>query len=297
MKIKQLLAGLLLAAFLAACVSACSFSHPAPETTEPSVTAAETTAAPPPPETTEEPTTEDPLAAVGVVEDNSFYPMAMDKAAVLQYYTEVVNDVKNRCPGFLKNEIQDVSDVSAGKGRIQLANRILNLVAVQLLNGGGRSERIRAHDDVQVLNQFPIYGQNYACALTDVSLIESGSGDTNGKVDRLVLRVRPTLNPEPAESPFGQILTPVARKSVAGGISKYFAVLDLDQYTFDFNYTDNEIVCVVDRETGRLVSLTQRMVVKVDIDLDLDLFWFSTNFVEAHGTVVHKVEYSEFDWS
>ena len=83
---------------------------------------------------TEEYTTLDPLTEAGVVYDSaSFRAVAMDKAAVLALYTTAMNNVKNRCPGFTKKDYQSIGDVTAGNGRLQLANRILNLVATEVL--------------------------------------------------------------------------------------------------------------------------------------------------------------------
>ncbi len=239
------------------------------------------------------------LAEAGVIEDNSFVQMPMDAAAVLKKYTEAVNEVKLRCPGFVRTEIQSVEDVTAGKGKLQFANQLVNLVAVELLRNGGDGSAVTsvpAHNDVQVREKFPVYGQNYGCGLTDLSLIEYAACYTDGATDRIVIKPGPALNPEPRTSDFGSIMTPIERKNVTGGIARLFYMLAQDRYTLDFNYTDNEIVCELDRQTGRVLTLTMRMVVRVDFDMDLDLLLLRTDFAEAHGCVVHKVTFTDFDW-
>jgi len=90
-------------------------------------------------------------------------------------------------------------------------------------------------------------------------------------------------------------MTVDARTAVPSAV-RLFGVVNLDDYLFDFNYTGNEITCVIDRESGRIKSLTQKMIIKVDIDLDIDLFFFSANLIEAHGTVINKLEYTDFIW-
>ena len=127
----------------------------------------------------------DLLAEAGVIEDNSYVQMPMDAAAVLKKYTEAVNEVKLRCPGFVRTEIQSVEDVTAGKGRLQFANQLVNLVAVELLRNGGDGSAVitvPAHNDVQVREKFPVYGQNYGCGLTDVSLIGSADHGNAGSL-------------------------------------------------------------------------------------------------------------------
>ena len=305
MKLRQLLAGVLVLALFGAAFAACrarreaaaeTTAGPAAETAE-TETAPETATAPVPAETT----TAEPVTLVdGIREDDSFLPVAMDKATVLRFYTEAVNNVKRRCPGFTKTQTQVVENVTAGRGTLQLANRILHLVATELLKSSGDpngSVKIPAHADVKVLENFPIYGETYGCSLTDLSVIEVASCYTDGEVYRVVITVQETLNPEPGSGEFSKILTPIERKKVAEGIPTYLPVLDLDQYLFDFNYTNNEIVCYIDRETGRLLSMTQKMVISVDIDIDLDLLLFRTDFIEAHGTVINKLEYTDFDWT
>ena len=60
-----------------------------------------------PTETTEpaptETTTLDPLREAGVLYDSGrFRAVAMDKETVLRLYTDAMNNVKKRCPGFTK---------------------------------------------------------------------------------------------------------------------------------------------------------------------------------------------------
>ena len=303
MKLRQLLAGVLILALFGAVAAACRARREAE--TETSGTASATEADTAPTEETAETTalpaqTEPVTAADGLTEDVNFLPVAMDKAAVLSFYTEAVNNVKRRCPGYTKTQTQAVENVTAGKGTVQVANRILALVATELLKSSGdpnNTVTVPPHADVQVRQTFPVYNESYGCNLKDLSLIESASCYTDGEVYRVVITVKETLNPEPGEGEFSKILTPIERKNVASGILTYLPVLDLDQYLFDFNYTNNEVVCYIDRESGRLLSLTQKMVINVDIDIDLDLILFKTDFVEAHGQVINKLEYTDFNWT
>ena len=308
MKKMRLWTAVFAVAAAAALFAACGSGSTAPETEEepgPSaVSATETETVPEPAEAAlssapTERSAADLLAEAGVIEDNSYVQLPMDAAAVLKKYTEAVNEVKLRCPGFVRTEIQSVEDVTAGKGRLQFANQLVNLVAVELLRNGGDGSTVitvPAHNDVQVREKFPVYGQDYGCGLTDVSLIGSAACYTNGEKDRIVITLEPALNPEPRTSAFGSIMTPIERKNVTGGIAKLFYALAQDRYTLDFNYTDNEIVCELDRQTGRVSSLTMRMVVRVDFDMDLDLLLLRADFAEAHGCVVHKVMFTDFDW-
>ncbi|MBQ7688289.1 MAG: hypothetical protein IJT27_03620 [Clostridia bacterium] len=250
---------------------------------------------------TEEYTTLDPLTEAGVVYDSaSFRAVAMDKAAVLALYTTAMNNVKNRCPGFTKKDYQSIGDVTAGNGRLQLANRILNLVATEVLQSTGDSNAqvvVKAHEDVKVVDSFPLYGESVGCTLENTSILSSAVCYTDGTRYKIVITVADTLNPEPGVGDFYKILTPVARQKVAEGIASYLVVLDNNKYKFDFNYTGNEIICVFDIASGRMEYLSQKMLVNVDIDLDLDLLLVQTDFIKAKGTVVNHIEYTDFDWS
>ena len=245
---------------------------------------------------TEEPTTEDPLAAIGVHEDDSFRQAAMDKAAVLALYTDTVNDVKRRCPGFTKSVTLDTEDVSAGEGNQTLAERIMNLVVSEMLNteGGSFSETVPPHSDIRVLEVFPVCGKDYGCDLTNLEMIDSAVCYTDGSVYKIIIQVHAEINPSPESGDFCKIITPIKRQNVAGGISALLQKLDLGSYLFDFNYRDNEITCVLDRETGRILSFSQRNVISVDIDLANALFFLTG--IEAHGTVLHKLEFTDFVW-
>ena len=260
--------------------------------TEPAVTAA--------PETTEAATVS-VLTENGIVYDSeNFRPMPMDTAAVLKLYTAAVNNVKLRCPGFTKKDDQNFSEVKAGRGDGQIANRILNLVATEVLKsaaGDSDVSTVKAHDDVKVLNIFPVYGQEYACDLTELSLIKSAVCYTDGERYKIVITLNDTSNAEPAVSQYGKIMTPVPREEIAERITRYFVMLDNEKFKFDFRYTGNEIICIFNAANGQLEYLSQKMIVNIDINLDMDLILFSTDFVKATGTVINHIEYTDFDWS
>ncbi len=298
------LAGILLLA--SGCGYRISITKEEDETTESATVAETTTEETTVPETTAEPTTAEettisPLTENGIVyESENYRPMAMDSRHILQLYTEVVNNVKLRCPGFKKRDDQNFSDVQTGSGDFQVANRILNLVATEVLkSAAGESDvsTIPAHDDLKVLNNFPIYGQEYACALTELSMLKSAACYTDGERCKIVLTVQDTSNAEPVTSEFGKIMTPVRREEIADRITRYFVMLDEEKFKFDFRYTGNEIICVFNKETKELEYLSQRMIVNIDINLDMDLVIFSTDFVRATGKVISHIEYTDFDWS
>lgn len=306
MKIKPLLAGLLVISLLGAVFSSCKiklFQNSTNIETEESVNEALSDE-----QISEEVTAEDlgvfeiidepeRTTVPGFVEVNSFREVALDMAGVIELYTKTVNEVKIRCPGFTRRDYQTYETVSADSG-LQLGNRILSLVASELLGGSGSSvQTVQPHSDIEVIKKFPIYDQGYACSLTDLSIINSAVCYTDGVEDKIVVTVADTVNPKPVTSDFGKILNPVKRENVAGGIASFLSKLDLDKYLFDFNYTGNEITCIIDRESGRIKSLTQKMIIKVDIDLSIDLFFFTQNVIQAHGTVISKTEYTDFDWS
>lgn len=308
MKLRQLLAGLLLLALFVAAFSSCKYRLKrtrVDEETEgasrPAEVVTELITEPPAPETTAARSVlPDGGMPVEVLEENRFRAAAMDTAGVLQLYTDAMNGVKLRCPGFTKTETQVIDRVRAGQGSLELANRILRLVAENLLTIGGSGSgvvTVPAHSDLQVRQKFPVYGENYGCGLTDLSLIDSAVCYTDGEIYKVVIKVREVLNPAPVDSEFGRIMTPAAREKIAGQISDVLTLLNLDDYLFDFRYADNEITALIERDTGNLISLTQRMVVNVDIDLNIDLLLFRTDFIEAHGTVINKLVIDSFDWS
>lgn len=260
--------------------------------------------------TTEEPTTEapatdeattaDPLEAMGIFVEGDYRAVAMDSAAVLDFYTSAVNNVKLRCPGFTKREYQELGDVVAGNGTLNLANRILNLVGTELVKSSGSDDSeltVKAHNDVAVRNNFPVFGEEYGARVTDMSIIKNAFCYTDGKQYKIVITFNDQLNPEPKKCDFGNIMTPIERQNVANGIEEYVVVIDSDAFKFDFNYTGCEIICYVDVATGRITSLTQKMIIDIDIDLDIDVIFFKTNIVKAKGSLVNHLEYTDFDWS
>lgn len=249
------------------------------------------------PEQTAEPSTVTGNGRLTVV--SGYRTVAMTREDVIKVYTAAMNNVKLRCPGFTKKETQTVDDVKAGDGALQLANRILNLVSTELISASGNDSdtvTVQAGDDRAVRRSFPLYGKDVGCELTDTSIITSAVcyvSDTDYKV---VLTVADHLDPDPETSEFSKILTPIPTKSISDGIEEYLVVLNMSSYKFEMNYTNNEIECHFDKTNGRMISLTQKTVVNVDIDLNLDLIFFKTRSIAASGTVISKVEFSDFVW-
>lgn len=244
-------------------------------------------------------TTTDPADFSGITVNSDYRSVAMSKEEVADMYAKAVNDVKLRCPGFTCTSHQEISDVKAGNGGLQLADRILHLVASEVIQNNDNLDyntTVQPYDDISVREFFPVFGEDYACEITDYSIITSAACYTNGAYYKLVLTVADTLNPEPKTSQFGKIMTPVEREPIANGIAQYVPVLDMKQYQFDINYTGNEITCIIECASNRIVSMTQKMIMQIEIDLNLDLVIFYTTMIEASGTVINHLSYDNFIW-
>ena len=236
----------------------------------------------------------------GIQVDTSFRPMAMSSQDVITFYKSAMNDVKVRAPGYTRTEYQEMSDVSAGDGNVQLINRILNLVGTELLKDSGDEQKtiqIMAHDDIAVRETFPLYNKDVGCELNDLSIVKSATCYTDGLSYKIIITFDDQLNPDHQYSPFAQIMTPINREALSDPIEEYLVVLDYNNYKFDINYTNCEITCIIDKATNRMTSLKQKMIMDVDIVLNLDLILFQTRNVKAQGRIVNFLEYYNFDWS
>ena len=233
------------------------------------------------------------------ITDAGFVPVAMSSADVITFYKSAMNDVKVRAPGYTRNEAQEMEDVEALGGDVQLMNRILNLVGTELLKDSGDEKKtitVLPHDDIAVRATFPLYGKDTGCELTDLSIVKSANCYTDGKSYKLVITFDDQLNPEPDSSAFSQIMTPVDRDSLTKPIEEYLVVLDYNSFKFDITYSNCEIVCTIDKATNRMTSLKQRMNMDIDIVMNLDLIIFQTKNVKARGRIVNTLEYSDFNW-
>lgn len=232
--------------------------------------------------------------------DTTYQPMAMSAQDVIEFYRRATNDVKVRAPGYTRNEYQEISDVEAGNGDVQLMNRILNLVGTELLRDSGDEEatiQIMAHDDIAVRETFPLYNRDVGCELTDMSIIKSAVCYSDGKSYKIIITFDDQLNPDHENSAFADIMTPIDRDALSNPIEEYLVVLDYNNYKFDINYTNCEITCVIDKETSRMTSLKHKMIMDIEIVMNLDLFLFQTKNVKAQGRIVNFLEYYNFDWT
>lgn len=259
------------------------------------------------PEITTEPK---PDAVIGYYDDNSNayitiegdYKIAPKSSQeILEMYKSAMNNVKLRAPGYVKHEYQDVTDVNSfGEIDSQLADRIINLVATEVLTDSGDEAakiRVLAHDDVAVRKTFPIFDSDIGCDLNNLNIVRSAVCYEDDDVYKIVLQFDDQLNPEPYTSDFGRIMTPIARENITSGIEEYLVVLDMNQYRFDINYTNNEIICIIDKNNNHILNLTQRMMMNVDINLNLDLVLFTTKSIQVKGSILNHLEYYDFDWS
>ncbi len=232
--------------------------------------------------------------------DTTFRPMAMSAADVILFYKSAMNDVKVRAPGYTRTEYQEMSDISAGDGNVQLINRILNLVGTELLKDSGDEEKtiqIIAHDDIAVRETFPLYNQDIGCDLNDMSIVKSATCYTDGASYKIIITFDDQLNPDHENSSFAKIMTPIDRDALSAPIEEYLVVLDYNSYKFDINYTNCEITCIIDKATNRMTSLKQKMIMDIEIVMNLDLILFQTQNVKAQGKIVNFLEYYNFDWS
>lgn len=247
---------------------------------------------------TGEPTTDPGDIHAAVPED--FKPTGLSVKEILRLYKGAVNDVKLKAPGYLRTEEQKVSSVNAlGDIDSQLANRIVNLVATEVIGGVRKDEariKVLQHDDVEVRETFPLFGKDTGCELENTDIIRSAECYSNGDTYRVVIRFNDQFNPEPFVSDFGKIMTPVARENTADNIAEYMVVLDMDQYQFDINYTESELVCDIDIKTNHVLSLVQKMNMAIDINLNLDLIVFKTKNIEVTGNIYNTLKYEDFKW-
>lgn len=244
--------------------------------------------------------TTDSQGGANIQVDTSYQPLAMSSQDVIEFYRRAMNDVKVRAPGYTRNEYQEISDVAAGNGDVQLINRILNLVGTELLKDSGDEEatiQIIPHDDIAVRETFPLYNKDVGCELTDMSIIKSATCFSDGQSYKIIITFDDQLNPDHEYSSFAQIMTPIDRDALSDPIEEYLVVLDFNSYKFDINYTNCEITCVIDKETSRMTSLKHKMIMDVEIVMNLDLILFQTKNVKCNGRIVNFLEYYNFDWT
>ena len=242
--------------------------------------------------------TEDGNAYITV--EGSYEIAPMSAVDILSLYKSAVDNVKLRAPGYVKNEYQDVLEVNSfGEIDSQLADNIIDLVASEVLVSSGDEAsmlRVLPHDDIAVMKTFPLYGMNTGCEITSMNIIRSAVCYENDELYRLVINFDDQLNPEPYTSEFGKIMTPIARANIADNIAQYLVVLDMNQYQFDINYTGNELICTIDKDTNHMLGLTQKMIMNVDINLNLDLMLFTTKSIKVSGKILNHLEYYDFNW-
>lgn len=240
------------------------------------------------------------VSSGGIQVDTSYQALAMSAQDVIEFYKRATGDVKVRAPGYVRSEHHEISDVTGGDGSMQLVDRILNLVATEVLKDSGDEESvitIMPHDDLAVRATFPLFNKDVGCELTDMSIVKSATCYSDGSTYKIVIVFDDMTNPDHETSAFADIMNPIDRDALSDPIEEYLVVLDMNSYKFDINYTNCEIVCIIDKETSRMTSLKHKMIMDIEIVMNLDLILFQTNNVKASGKIVNFMEYHSFDWS
>ncbi len=222
-------------------------------------------------------------------------PVPRSKADVLQMYKDAVDLVKLRCPGFVRkvdNHASDFHSIQSENGLFDAAQKIL------LANDQSADETVtvQKEDDLACRTYFPIYHTDYGCLLQDTNIVKSAVCYAQGDNYNILILFEEQTDPDPTDSAFAAIMVPYTKETMLTALNAYLPVLNnKNTTTASFRYYNCEIRCTVERSTGRMVSLSHKVIADVSLQVAVDMV-FTDLDEQIACTLIQHTDYNSFVW-
>ncbi len=201
---------------------------------------------------------------------------------IIDKYTQLVNDFKEKKPAYKKKEFQALPEEfrNFGKG----VNVILNIASNYMVSEDDCEELIRPAGFADIVWDMPVHNTEKGCVLTDYDAVSWAKCEDMGNgTYKISFSLKEEVNPQPTPA---ETLVPV---SAHGAVMQPIATADLmkeiDNITgsipgialndFALYHRDCEFICIYNPETDQVLSVTHHIV--IDITADITLFTANIN--------------------
>lgn len=201
---------------------------------------------------------------------------------IIDKYTQLVNDFKEKKPAFKKKEFQALPEEyrNFGSG----VNLILDIASNYMVSEEDCQELVREPGCADIVWDMPVHNTEKGCVLTDYDAVSWAKCEDMGDgTYKLSFSLKEEVNPQPTPA---ETLVPV---SAHGAVMQPIATADLmkeiDNITgsipgialndFALYHRDCEFICVYNPETDQVLSITHHIV--IDIEADITLFMADIN--------------------
>lgn len=180
------------------------------------------------------------------------------KAEILAMYTAVMNKAKSGKPGFKKVEYQEITQKNFDSGAV---NWILDQAGKYMTTPEKANANPAINQKGGDMTWYPVYNGSAGCMIAqkdaDQAVQKASCTRLADGNYRLVITLKPEVNPEPLASYHGKMFSPLSKKDIDNELSKLTLLLRVDNYAVKYRDCTATLVC--NPKTNQIVSLEQIM--------------------------------------
>lgn len=210
-------------------------------------------------------------------------------------YRQAVDEVKLRCPGFTRTIDNEIYGTTVSGNASTFLNK-----AISILTGDNSSSdsvvTVAKGDDLACRIHFPVYDTDYGCKIYDGSGIKDAMCYDNGNTYDIIILFYEQNTEDGIAQEFSQMMTPFSHEILMQNLNAYFPMMDESNCAASLRYYNCEIHCTIDKNSGHVLNLFQKMVTQVDMDITLDLVLSDTSFT-AQSTMINHLAFKDFIWN
>jgi len=216
------------------------------------------------------------------------------KTQVLMMYKQAVDLVKLRCPGFTRTLENEIHETDADGESAAFLNAVIHI-----LTADDRSSdsiiTVAKDDDLACRIYFPVYDTDYGCKVYDGASVKDALCYENGQSYDIVILFHEQNSDDGIAPEFAQMMTPFSQEILMHNLNAYFPVLNENNCDTALRYYNCEIRCRIDKNSGHILSLSQKMVTQVNMHVKLDLVLTESDF-SAQTTMINHLDFNTFLW-
>ncbi len=221
-----------------------------------------------------------PVASTAPVTEEKTMPESTKE--IIDKYTQLVNDFKEKKPAYKKKEFQALPEEFRNFGTG--VNVILNIASNYMVSEEDCEELVRPAGFADIVWDMPVHNTEKGCVLTDYDAVSRAKCEDMGDgTYKISFSLKEEVNPQPTPaetlvpvSAHGAVMQPIATEELMKEIDNITGSLPgIALNDFALYHRDCEFICIYNPETDQVLSITHHII--IDITADITLFTANIN--------------------
>ena len=224
--------------------------------------------------------TEGTTAPVNTTAPVSTAPASQEKTMpestkeIIDKYTQLVNDFKEKKPAYKKKEFQALPEEFRNFGTG--VNVILNIASNYMVSEEDCEELVREAGYADIVWDMPVHNTEKGCVLTDYDAVSWAKCEDMGDgTYKISFSLKEEVNPQPTPadtlipvSAHGAVMQPIATADLMKEIDSITGSLPgIALNDFALYHRDCEFICIYNPETDQVKSITHHIVIDITADI------------------------------